>query len=172
MGPEWRRPKIQASQVSLEAASVPHGAGPERKRLRSFLTLLERADLSWAPLAKPSNAATRVTSIQPIDREQTRRGFPEMTREGSRAPIEVLKVAGTSKPVSVAGAIAGVLRTQSRVEIHAIGAAAVNQAIKAIAISRGYVAPSGLELVCIPSFIDLTVAGEERTGIRFLVEVR
>jgi stage V sporulation protein S len=94
-----------------------------------------------------------------------------MTREG-RSPIEVLKVAGTSRPVSVAGAIAGVIRSQGRVEIHAIGAGAVNQAIKAIAISRGYVAPSGLDLVCIPTFIDLTVAGQERTGIRFLVEVR
>jgi len=94
-----------------------------------------------------------------------------MTREGSE-PIEVLKVAGTPKPVLVAGAIAGVIRSQSRVEIHAIGAGAVNQAIKAIAISRGYVAPSGLDLVCIPTFIDLTVAGQERTGIRFLVEVR
>jgi stage V sporulation protein S len=94
-----------------------------------------------------------------------------MTREGSE-PIEVLKVAGTSKPVLVAGAIAGVIRSQSRVEIHAIGAGAVNQAIKAIAISRGYVAPSGLDLVCMPTFIELTVAGQERTGIRFLVEVR
>ena len=94
-----------------------------------------------------------------------------MTREGA-APIEVLKVASTSRPVSVAGAIAGVIRTQSRVEIHAIGAAAVNQAIKAIAISRGYIAPSGLDLVCIPTFIELTVAGQERTGIRFLVEAR
>ncbi len=94
-----------------------------------------------------------------------------MTGE-SRAPREVLKVAATSKPVLVAGAIAGVVRTQSRVEIHAIGAAAVNQAIKAIAISRGYVAPAGLDLVCIPSFIDLSLDGQERTGIRLLVEVR
>ena len=71
-----------------------------------------------------------------------------MTDEG-RAPIEVLKAAATSKPVSVAGAIAGVIRSQSRVEIHAIGAGAVNQAIKAIAISRGCLTPSGLDLVCI-----------------------
>jgi stage V sporulation protein S len=85
---------------------------------------------------------------------------------------EVLKVAATSKPVLVAGAIAGVIRTQSRVELHAIGAAAVNQAIKAIAISRGYVASAGLDLVCIPSFIDLSLDGLERTGIRLLVEVR
>jgi stage V sporulation protein S len=91
---------------------------------------------------------------------------------GARLPNEVLKVAATSKPVLVAGAIAGVIRTRSRVEIHAIGAGAVNQAIKAIAISRGYVTPTGLELVCIPSFIDLSLDGQERTGIRLLVEVR
>jgi stage V sporulation protein S len=94
-----------------------------------------------------------------------------MTAEG-RAPKEVLKVGATSKPGSVAGAIAGVIRSQGRVEVHAIGAGAVNQAIKAIAISRGYVAPSGLNLVCIPSFIDLSLDGQERTGIRLLVEVR
>ena len=89
-----------------------------------------------------------------------------------RAPSEVLKVAPTSKSVLVAGAIAGVVRTWSRVELHAIGAGAVNQAIKAIAISRGYVAPGGLDLVCIPSFIDLSLDVQETTGIRFLVEVR
>ncbi len=94
-----------------------------------------------------------------------------MTAEG-RAPKEVLKVGATSKPVLVAGAIAGVIRSQSRVEVHAVGAGAVNQAIKAIAISRGYVAPGGLELVFIPSFIDLSLDGQERTGIRLLVEVR
>jgi len=94
-----------------------------------------------------------------------------MTAEG-RAPNEVLKVGASSKPVLVAGAIAGVIRSQSRVEVHAIGAGAVNQAIKAIAISRGYVAPGGLDLVCIPSFIELSLAGRERTGIRLLVEVR
>jgi stage V sporulation protein S len=92
--------------------------------------------------------------------------------EAGRTPNEVLKVAATSKPVSVAGAIAGVIRTQSRVEIHAIGAGALNQAIKAIAISRGYLAPAGVEVVCIPSFIDLSLGGQERTGIRLLVEVR
>jgi stage V sporulation protein S len=94
-----------------------------------------------------------------------------MTGEG-RVPTEVLKVAAVSKPVLVAGAIAAVIRSQSRVELHAIGAGAVNQAIKAIAISRGYVAPAGLDLVCIPSFIDLSLDGQERTGIRLLVEVR
>jgi stage V sporulation protein S len=88
-----------------------------------------------------------------------------MSGEG-RARYEVLKVAAASKPVSVAGAIAGVIRSQLHVEVHAIGAGAVNQAIKAIAISRGYVASAGLDMICIPSFIDLTLDGQERIGIR------
>jgi stage V sporulation protein S len=91
---------------------------------------------------------------------------------GVTPPLEILKVSATSKPVAVAGAIAGVVRTQKRVEVQAIGAGAINQAIKAIAISRGYVAPGGLDLVCIPSFIDISIDGEERTGIRLVVEVR
>ena len=91
----------------------------------------------------------------------------------STAPaVEVLKVSATSKPVAVAGAIAGVVRAQQKVEVQAIGAGAINQAVKAIAISRGYVAPGGLDLVCIPSFIDISIDGEERTGIRLIVEVR
>jgi stage V sporulation protein S len=91
---------------------------------------------------------------------------------GVTPPLEILKVSATSKPVAVAGAIAGVVRTQKKVEVQAIGAGAINQAIKAIAISRGYVAPGGLDLVCIPSFIDISIDGEERTGIRLVVEVR
>ena len=99
--------------------------------------------------------------------------IPTTPTGGSAAtPVEVLKVSATSQPVRVAGAIAGVVRTAGRVEIQAIGAGAINQAVKAIAISRGYVAPGGLELVCIPSFIDIAIDGEERTGIRLVVEVR
>ncbi len=94
-----------------------------------------------------------------------------MTAEEVRSN-EVLKVGATSKPVSVAGAIAGVMRSRNRVEVHAIGAGAVNQAIKAIAISRGYVVSAGIDLVFIPSFIDLSLDGQERTGIRLLVQVR
>ncbi len=97
---------------------------------------------------------------------------PSHNAPGMTSPLEILKVSATSKPVAVAGAIAGVVRTQKRVEVQAIGAGAINQAIKAIAISRGYVAPGGLDLVCIPSFIDISIDGEERTGIRLVVEVR
>jgi stage V sporulation protein S len=94
------------------------------------------------------------------------------SRQDQAAQVEILKVSATSKPVSVAGAIAGVIRSQHRVEVQAIGAGAINQAIKAIAISRGYVAPGGIDLVCIPSFIDISIDGEERTGIRLLIESR
>ncbi len=84
--------------------------------------------------------------------------------------MEVLKVATHSKPNAVAGALAGVLREKGFAEIQAIGAGAVNQAIKAIAIARGYVAPSGMDLVCVPMFSDVEIDGEVRTAIRFYVE--
>ena len=84
--------------------------------------------------------------------------------------MEILKVSATSKPVAVAGAIAGVIRSAGKVEVQAIGAGAVNQAVKAIAIARGYLAPGGIHVFCVPSFIDLSINGEERTGIRLLVE--
>lgn len=88
------------------------------------------------------------------------------------AESEILKVSAQSKPSAVAGAIAGVMRQKGRAEVQAIGAGAVNQAVKAIAIARGYLAPSGTDLVCVPSFADIEIDGEERTAIRILVEPR
>ncbi|HCW50473.1 MAG TPA: stage V sporulation protein S [Clostridiales bacterium] len=84
--------------------------------------------------------------------------------------MDVLKVSAQSKPKSVAGALAAVLREKGEVEIQAIGAGAVNQAVKGIAIARGYVAPNGIDLVCIPAFTEIEINGEERTAIRFIVE--
>jgi stage V sporulation protein S len=86
--------------------------------------------------------------------------------------VDVLKVSSRSKPTSVAGALAGVIREKGYVEMQAIGAGAVNQAIKAIAIARGYVAPSGLDLVFVPAFVDVDIDGEERTAIKLMVESR
>jgi stage V sporulation protein S len=86
--------------------------------------------------------------------------------------VEVLKVSGKSRPSSVAGAIAGVVRQAGRVEIQAIGAGATNQAIKAVAIARGYLISSGIDIVCIPAFIDVMIEDEERTAIKLLVERR
>lgn len=86
--------------------------------------------------------------------------------------MEVLKVSAKSSPNSVAGALAGVLRECGHAEIQAIGAGAINQAVKAVAIARGFVAPSGIDLVCIPAFADIIIDGEERTAIKLIVQPR
>ncbi len=86
--------------------------------------------------------------------------------------MDVLKVSSKSQPNSVAGALAGVLRENGSAEIQAVGAGALNQAVKAIAIARGFVAPSGIDLVCIPAFTDIVIDGEERTAIKLIIEPR
>ena len=73
--------------------------------------------------------------------------------------MEVLKVSTKSNPNSVAGALAAILKEKSLVEIQAIGAGAINQAVKAVAIARGFVAPSGKDIVCIPAFTDIQIDG-------------
>lgn len=86
--------------------------------------------------------------------------------------MDALKVSAKSNPNSVAGALAGVLREHGRAEMQAIGAGALNQAIKAVAIARGFVAPSGMDLICIPAFIEIEIEGGQRTAIKLLVEPR
>jgi stage V sporulation protein S len=86
--------------------------------------------------------------------------------------MEVLKVSAKSNPNSVAGALAGVIREHGKAEMQSIGAGALNQAIKALAIARGFVAPSGVDLVCIPAFVDIQIDGEERTGIKLIIGPR
>ncbi len=97
----------------------------------------------------------------------------------STAPLPVagaapaaLRVSSSSRPAAVAGAIAGIVRERGHAELQAIGAGAINQAVKAIAIARGYLAPERVDLVCIPSFIDVVVNEAEKTAIRFVVEPR
>ena len=84
--------------------------------------------------------------------------------------MDVLKISTKSNPNSVAGAIAGLIKEKGKAEMQAIGAGAINQAIKAVAIARGFVAPSGKNLVCIPAFTDIVIEGEERTAIKLIVE--
>jgi len=86
--------------------------------------------------------------------------------------MEILKVSSHSNPNSVAGALAGVIRENGCAEMQAVGAGAVNQAVKAIAIARGYVSPSGIDLICIPAFADIEIDGEERTAIKLIVQPR
>ena len=86
--------------------------------------------------------------------------------------MEVLKVSTKSNPNSVAGALAAIIKERNTVEIQAVGAGAINQAVKAIAIARGFVAPSGKDIVCIPAFTDIEIDGEERTAIKLIIQRR
>lgn len=86
--------------------------------------------------------------------------------------MEVLKVSAQSNPKSVAGALAAVVREKGSAEVQAVGASAVNQSIKAIAIARGFVAPNGIDLIAVPAFTEINIDGEERTAIKFIVQPR
>lgn len=83
----------------------------------------------------------------------------------------IVKVSARSRPPAVAGAIAGIIRERRHVDVQAIGAGAVNQAVKAIAIARNYLERDGLDIACVPSFVEREVDGNQRTAVRFAVEV-
>ncbi len=84
----------------------------------------------------------------------------------------ILRVSAKSNPNSVAGALAGVIRDHGSAEVQAVGAGALNQAVKAVAIARGFIAPSGIDLICIPAFAAIEIEGEERTAIKLIIEPR
>lgn len=86
--------------------------------------------------------------------------------------MDVLRISTKSNPNSVAGAIAGLIKEKGKAEMQAIGAGALNQAVKAVAIARGFVAPSGVDLICIPAFTEIKIEDDERTGIKLLIEPR
>lgn len=86
--------------------------------------------------------------------------------------MEILKVSSKSNPSKVAGAIANIYRLEKRVEVQTVGAGALNQAIKAIAIARGFVITSGDDLIVIPSFNDININGEEKTAIKLIIEAK
>ena len=86
--------------------------------------------------------------------------------------MDVLKVSTKSNPNSVAGALAAIIKEKNIAELQAVGAGAINQAVKAIAIARGFIAPSGKDIVCIPAFTDILIDGEERTAIKLIVQPR
>lgn len=86
--------------------------------------------------------------------------------------MDILRISAKSSPNSVAGAIAGLIREKGRAEMQAIGAGAINQAIKAVAIARGFVAPTGVELICVPAFAEVVIDDQDKTGIKFIVEPR
>jgi stage V sporulation protein S len=95
---------------------------------------------------------------------------PALLANAERTTPNMLKVSANSRPAAVAGAIAGVIREGRSAEIQSIGAAATNQAVKAIAIACNYLRDDAIKIVCIPAFADVLIDGEERTAIRLLVE--
>lgn len=102
----------------------------------------------------PANAASSTTTAPKTDKN------------------EIIKVSAQSRSTAVAGAIAGIIREQGRVDVQAIGAGAVNQAMKAAAIARGYLLLDGINIVLIPSFSDVIIEGSERTAVRLSIEPR
>ena len=86
--------------------------------------------------------------------------------------MDIIRVSTESRSTSVAGAIAGMIRESGRAEVQAIGAGAVNQATKAIAIASGYLASDGFDVVFIPSFTEIYINGNERTALKMVVEPR
>ncbi len=86
--------------------------------------------------------------------------------------MDTLKVSSKSNPVSVAGAIAGIIREKGIVEVQGIGAGAVNQALKSIAVARGYLTPGGIDIVCVPAFASVDIGDETKTAMKLIVEIR
>ncbi len=86
--------------------------------------------------------------------------------------MEILKVSSKSNPSKVAGAIANIFREKGIVELQTVGAGALNQAVKAVSIARGYISPSGVNLVCTPAFTDIEIDGKEKTAIKLIVEAK
>jgi stage V sporulation protein S len=86
--------------------------------------------------------------------------------------MDVIKVKATSRTAAVAGAIAGVIREKKHAEVQAIGAGAVNQAIKALVLAKGYLGEENVSIVCVPEFVDVDIDGKVRTAIKLIVEPR
>jgi len=86
--------------------------------------------------------------------------------------MDIIKVKANSRTAAVAGAIAGVVREHHRADVQAIGAGAVNQAVKALVLAKGYLAEDGIPIVCLPEFVDVDIDGKVRTAIRLVVEPR
>jgi stage V sporulation protein S len=125
-----------------------------------------QVDDSTIDLQDGASEPTAAVATEPVVTE------PVVGATGEDNRCEVLKVSARSRPSAVAGAIAGVVRESGRAEVQAIGAGATNQAVKAVAIARDYLQETGIEAICLPAFIDVTIDDEDRTAIRLIVEPR
>jgi stage V sporulation protein S len=161
---------IQAAAVGSEVSTFPGAIAESRyepglwERPVTVPTVEAPAEIIQDPIVQ-SDVVLEEHSIA---------AFAAMGMEGVvvEPEGEVLKVSARSRPSAVAGAIAGVVREVGRAEVQAIGAGATNQAIKAVAIAREYLRETGIDAVCLPAFIDVTIDNEDRTAIRMVVEAR
>jgi len=181
---EDETPAEEDSQVSAEAPEVPS--------LNQYAPV---RDIPAAPVNPPTSPEIRTEmeiSTAPVDSVPEADPAPVRTPYANGHAIEeplatveyavangavevageVLKVSARSRPSAVAGAIAGVVREAGRAEVQAIGAGATNQAVKAVAIARDYLSETGIDAICVPAFIDVTIDNEDRTAIRLVVEAR
>ena len=125
---------------------------------------------AWAPAETSQNGNYGVVEDQgPLYGNEA---YTEGNVAAEQRNGDVLKVSARSRPSAVAGAIAGVVRENGRAEVQAIGAGATNQAVKAVAIARDYLRETGIDAICLPAFIDVTIENEDRTAIRLVVEPR
>ncbi len=112
------------------------------------------------------------TATALMDGGEAGRGRTSQTTLQGGCDMDIIKVSARSRSTAVAGAIAGVVREHGRAEVQAIGASAVNQAVKAVAIARTYLASDGIDVICIPSFTEVEIDGQERTAVKLVVEPR
>lgn len=85
--------------------------------------------------------------------------------------MDVIKVKANSRTAAVAGAIAGVMREHKHADVQAIGAGAVNQAVKALVLAKGYLAEDGMKIMCLPEFVDVEIEDKVRTAIKLVVDI-
>lgn len=160
-----------SAEAEIEAGGIPvqppHDVATGEATAQHPQATVEVGDAS--PATPPSPRP------EPEDRAVQVNGRPYRPGYGQGVPEnrgEILKVSSRSRPSAVAGAIAGVVRENGRAEVQAIGAGAANQAIKAVAIARDYLNETGIEAICLPSLVDLTIDEADRTAIRLVVETR
>ena len=127
---------------------------------------------AWAPAETPYNGNYAPVEVEDEGPLYGNGAYPERNVADEPRNGDVLKVSARSRPSAVAGAIAGVVRENGRAEVQAIGAGATNQAVKAVAIARDYLRETGIDAICLPAFIDVTIENEDRTAIRLVVEPR
>jgi len=177
--------KLQLDNIKVgENSSFPPDAEPYKDQQPPQASVAEPQDAEaavQAPDASPNGedtaAATAATEADAATEDEVVNVNSRPYRPGYGQGVpenrgEILKVSSRSRPSAVAGAIAGVVRENGRAEVQAIGAGAANQAIKAVAIARDYLNETGIEAICLPSLVDLTIDEADRTAIRLVIEHR